>query len=193
MALTEIKFHKVTALPTTLEANAFYLVLNSGYAETYVTDASAVAKMVGNSNMINTLADSRITPAITTALSRMNTIEIAADITARNALSSLDRNFIVLVTNATGDATVKAGAAMYAFNNTTNVFTKISEYESMDLSMDWSTIVNKPNSSVSAIDAAVSNSHTHVNKSLLDGFSLVGETVKHSGVAINNAWASSNW
>lgn len=45
---------------------------------------------------------------------------------------------------------------------------KISEAESMDITLNWSDIVGKPTSSAAAIDAAVSNSHTHLNKTQLD-------------------------
>ena len=47
-----VKFFKVTALPTTLIANAFYYVENSNYAEAYLTDDSGVAKKIGNTEMI---------------------------------------------------------------------------------------------------------------------------------------------
>ncbi len=51
--MAEIKFSKVTALPATLEANTLYFVVNGNYSETYVTNTAAVAKMVGNSTMID--------------------------------------------------------------------------------------------------------------------------------------------
>lgn len=51
-----LRFHKVTALPPSLDANAIYFVLNGDYAEAYLTDAAGVAKAVGNSAMIAALA-----------------------------------------------------------------------------------------------------------------------------------------
>jgi hypothetical protein len=50
-----VKFFKVTVLPTTLVANAFYYIENGEYAEAYLTDANGVAKKVGNSEMIEAL------------------------------------------------------------------------------------------------------------------------------------------
>lgn len=39
---------------------------------------------------------------------------------------------------------------------------------SISVNVNWSDIANKPSSTVSAIDLAVTNSHTHTNKSILD-------------------------
>lgn len=50
-----VKYYKVTSLPTTLDANAFYYVENGAYAEAYLTDDSGVAKKIGNSAMIQAL------------------------------------------------------------------------------------------------------------------------------------------
>jgi hypothetical protein len=51
----EVKFYKVTELPVTLVADAFYYVENGEYAEAYLTDSQGVAKKVGNTDMIEDL------------------------------------------------------------------------------------------------------------------------------------------
>lgn len=53
--MAEVKFYKVNSLPASLKPDAWYLVENGNYAETYVTNSSSVAKYVGNSTMINEL------------------------------------------------------------------------------------------------------------------------------------------
>lgn len=55
-----VKFYKVSILPTTLEADAFYYVLSNNYAESYLTDINGVAKKIGNSEMINQLIDAKL-------------------------------------------------------------------------------------------------------------------------------------
>lgn len=50
-----VKFFKVTTLPGTLLANAFYYVENGNYAEAYLTDDSGAAKKIGNTQMIQEL------------------------------------------------------------------------------------------------------------------------------------------
>ena len=118
--MTKLKHFKVTALPGTLFPDAIYFVANGTYAETYVTDSSGVAKMVGNSTMINNL--------ITTELANLNTTEIVADITVRDALTStLNKNTIVYVIDATGDPTVVSGAASYLFNNSNDTWYQIND------------------------------------------------------------------
>lgn len=149
--------HKVSALPGTLEADSFYFVANGTYAESYLTDSSGTAKLIGNSTMINELIS---------AMSNIK-IERVADITARDAVSltATDRG-LYIVTDASADATVTSGAAMYFWDGTS--WTKQMEFESMDLVIDWADIQNKPTSTVAAIDQAVTDSHTHANKSVLD-------------------------
>ncbi len=161
-----LKFYKVTSLPGTLVANAMYFVINGSYSESYITNSSGVAKSIGNSVMINALIDAK--------LSAYNTLEIVADITARDLLNTRDYNFLCLVVDATGDLTVASGSALYAFKNSDNTFTKVAEYESMDVIVDWSNITNRPVSSVANIDDAVTKKHSHSNKPELD---LIGEDV----------------
>ena len=49
------KFFKVTSLPADPEPSAFYYVENGDFVESYLTDNSGVLKLLGNSEMINSL------------------------------------------------------------------------------------------------------------------------------------------
>ena len=182
----EVKFFKVATLPGTLQADAWYLVSNGTYAETYVTDNTGIAKMVGNSTMINNL--------ISAQLSGLSQTYIVADISARDTLTAtLNRNAIIQVINATGDVSVTSGGATYLWDDANSVSIKISEFESMDVALNWSSIVGKPASTPGAIDAAVTNSHTHSNKStVLDLLTESGGIVLFNGVEIKN-WNTINW
>lgn len=53
--MATVKFYKVTVLPVTPVANAFYYVENGDYAEAYLTDSAGVLKKIGNSEMIEEL------------------------------------------------------------------------------------------------------------------------------------------
>lgn len=158
----ELKFYKVTSLPGTPEANAFYFVENGNYAESYLTDDAGVAKMIGNSNMITQIAGTGSQEVI-----------LAADIAARDLLT-LTTNTTVYVVDASGDATVNSGGAFYFWDNAGTQWYKLAEFESMDVTLEWANIQNKPTSSASAIDAAVTNSHTHGNKPVLDAITDAG-------------------
>jgi hypothetical protein len=181
--MSQLKFFKVNVLPTTLEANAFYFVANATVAESYVTDSSGVAKSLGNTALI----DSRIN----TALAGANSFQIVINIAARNALS-LNRNTLVLVTDATGDPTVSSGAAMYAWDHANSVWSKVTEYESLDAIINWGNIVGKPTATPGAIDAAVASSHTHTNKPLLDLLSAPSDELHYNGVPVMK-WSTNNW
>jgi hypothetical protein len=159
------------------------------YVEIYVSDATgAFAKRV--------LTDTDIQALINASISGLGgEMPIVADIAARNALaSSLTKNTQVLVLDATGDTTVTTGAATYIYRASTTSWTKISESESIDLVLQWANIQGRPTSSVSAIDAAVNNSHTHANKTQLD---KIGENASglltYSNLLPTTGWNSVTW
>lgn len=183
--MERVNFYKVTSLPGTLAPNAFYFVQNATYAESYLTDSAGAAKAVGNSAMINSI--------ITAKLADFNALEVVANIAARDALATgAIRNFMVLVTDATGDATVTAGAAMYAWKEAGATWVKIAEYESMDVVLQWANIAGRPNSTPTQIDTAVGNSHTHTNKAVLDLVSADANGLVYNGNPVQ-AWATNNW
>jgi hypothetical protein len=185
MASTALTFYQVTALPATLAANAFYFVQNATYAESYLTDVSGVAKSIGNTTMINAL--------INTRLADFNALEVAADIAARNALATgAQRNFMVLVTDATGDATVSSGAALYVWKEVGATWTKLAEYESMDVILQWANIQGRPTSTPTQIDNTVAASHTHANKTILDNVGADANGLTYNGNPVQ-AWATTNW
>lgn len=183
-----VKFYKVSTLPGSLEADSFYYVENGSYAESYLTNSAGIARAVGNSAMINAL----IGAAITDALSDLNALEVVPDIAARDALV-LERNALVLVIDATADPTVDAGSALYAYVEADASWVKVAEYESMDVVLQWSSIQGRPNSTPAQIDTAVSQSHTHSNKAVLDKFSESAGQVLYNGNAIQANWETANW
>lgn len=184
MASQLLKFHQVTSLPMTLNPDSFYFVLNGTIAEGYLTDNSGVAKSIGNTSMIQAIVNS--------SLADFNTVEIVVDIAARDALT-LTRNAMVLVLDATADMSVASGAALYAYKESNDTFTKIAEYESMDVTVTWASISGKPTSTPSQIDTAVNNSHTHSNLTQLN---KVGEDANgdltYNGASVG-VWNTNNW
>ena len=182
----EVKFFKVSTLPGLLQPDSWYLISNGNYAETYVTDNVGTAKMVGNSTMINNL--------ISTQLTSLSQTYIVTDIAARDALTAtLNRNAVIQVINATGDVSVISGGATYLWDDANSVSIKISEFESMDVALNWSNIIGKPTSTPGAIDTAVTNSHTHSNKStVLDLLTESGGVLFFNGVEVKN-WNTINW
>lgn len=179
-----VAFHKVTALPGTPDPDSFYLVENGSYAEIYLTDDAGVAKMVGNTTMIEAIA-----------IASVNMLRIVADITARDALS-LTSNTFVLVQDATDDVTVASGAALYVWVQADTQFAKVAEYESMDASIDWSDVQNRPSSSVANIDDAVTKRHAHSNTATLDLLSNSGGALTYNGSPVDTktvVWNTVNW
>lgn len=185
-----VKFFGVSELPSQLEADSFYYVSNGDYAESYVTDSAGTAKAVGNTVMVNQL----VTSALASWESTRDSIEIVADIEARDALiDSIDRNVLILVIDASADSTVDSGSALYAYDSNNDEVYKVAEYESMDVTLQWSNISGRPTSSVSQIDSAVGMAHTHNNKSILDGIGEIDGELAYGGEIVSTVWQTKNW
>lgn len=186
----KVNFHAVTALPSALEANAFYFVLNGTRAEAYLTDSAAAAKSVGNTVMINTLISSALAEWEKTS----NAMPIVADIAARDSLIlTLEKSAFILVLDASGDPTVDAGSALYAYDFDTTTTYKVAEYESMDVVIKWASIQDGPSSSVAEIDGAVGKAHSHDNKVVLDKFTESEGQPLFAGQPIASTWTTKDW
>lgn len=185
-----IKFFKVSTLPAQLDGDSFYYVSNGDYAESYLTNSAGTAKSLGNSAMINAL----IQEALADFTAQGNSVEIVADIAARDAMTATaETNLMILVLDATGDPTVGSGSAMYAYAHATTTTYKIAEYESMDVVIEWSNITGRPASSVAQIDNAVSLAHSHANKAVLDKLSDASGALLYNGAPITTDWTTNNW
>jgi hypothetical protein len=189
--LAEYKIFKETALPSvgSLEVHSIYLVAPAArpdYVEIYITGAStSTVKRVIDQPDVQSMIDADI--------SALSAIEVVADITARDALT-LTANTQVMVLDASDDGTVDSGAATYIYRQSDTSFTKIAEYESLDVIMNWSDIVGGPSSSPTDIDDAVSKRHVHANKTELD---LIGEdadgNMNYNSLPLVINWDSVNW
>lgn len=186
--MAALKFFKVLELPAEPEAHSFYFVKNGDFAEHYLTDASGEPHGVGNTEFIEYIVDEKLEGS----LAGFSKVEVVADIEARDELEVGESNFLVLVLDASDDATVDAGAALYVYHASEEEFVKVSEYESLDLTLNWSDIVGRPSSSASAIDAAVADSHTHENKSVLDELDDDDGVLTYNGEPIVQ-WDANEW
>lgn len=160
--MAEFKAFKVASLPGTLEADALYFVLNGNFCETYLTDNAGVAKLVGNSSMITQIAGTG-----------QAEVMLVADVATRDGLT-LTANTTVYVQDASADSTVASGGAFYFYDNVADAFIKLAEFESMDVQLTWNNITGKPSSTPVSIDQAVTDSHTHSNKVVLDAITNAG-------------------
>ena len=99
-------------------------------ASTKSSIATAISAEVARSNAY---ADNAVSAGIA-ALDLSATVQYAADILARKMLvADLTKSSLIFVVDATGDATVTVGSALYFYDTVGETFTKVSEYESLDL------------------------------------------------------------
>lgn len=161
--LGQFSIYKENSLPAELKANSFYCIPSAGqpdFMEIYVTNSDGTS-----AKRVPTHGD--VSAMIGTALAGFTTIQVVADIAARDAVSP-NKPIFVLVLDATADATVAAGSASYVYDNDAAAWVKVAEYESLDVVLSWDSIQGRPNSSVADIDDAVARRHSHVNKAVLD-------------------------
>lgn len=158
MATDRITIQKVLSFPTeNLTPNAMFLTKQGTELVIGVVDKTGTS-------VVQTITTAKIQELIGQAIANMaptgGTLEIVPDIEARDALE-LDANAFVLVLDATGDDTVKAGAALYVYNFAVageedgQPWIKVAEYESLDVELKWENITGGPTSAPGDIDATV--------------------------------------
>ncbi len=184
--MSQMKFYKVNALPQVLEANAMYLVSTADGMDLHVASNDGLsAKRVINKSDVETL--------IATTPTQVVPVKVVSDITARDALDTSEI-VMAIVIDATDDNTVSSGSALYAYNNTSSVWIKLSEVESMDLVLSWSNLEDKPTSTVEAIDDAVTKAHTHDNIAVLDQLDVSdGQLIYNGAIVAPSNLGATEW
>jgi hypothetical protein len=197
-----LKIFRETALPASLETYSIYMIAPTArpdYVEMYVTGATTgTVKRIINETDINLL--------VSNAIASANELKIVDDIYARDqyitpGTTSTAAKYAFVINASTGsnglfDSTVKSGGATYLYNPEIGFtsWIKISEAESMDVTVNWADINGGPSSSVTDIDDAVSKRHTHANKTQLDN---IGENadglLTYNGVLPLTGWQSTSW
>lgn len=197
-----LKIFRETSLPGSLETYSIYMIAPTArpdYVEMYVTGATTgTVKRVINQTDINLM--------VSDAIAAANELKIVPDIYARNqyitpGTTGTTARYAFVVSANTGsngmfDATVSSGGATYLYNPAVGYtsWIKISEAESMDVTVSWADISGKPTSSAADIDDAVTKRHTHANKTQLDNISEdANGLLTYNGVLPLTGWQSVSW
>lgn len=160
--MAQLRIERVNSLPDPLQPSTLYYVKgsDSDLVDLYLTGTDV-------SELRHSITKPEIQTLINSAVSTFQSFLVVQDIAERNALV-LTASVLVFVMDATADPTVHQGSAMYVWDQVNSAWYKIAEYESLDIVLDWTNIQGGPQSSPSAIDAAVQASHTHSNQEVLD-------------------------
>lgn len=191
---------KVAVLPAQAERtpNTMYLVGDVAHAdslEVHMTSSDAAAT-------IHVPTKTEISAMIGGQISSFNSIRVVATYADMAALVAENRSMVVMVLDATGDATVTTGGAAYILQATGTAqapaasYYKIYEFEALteNFVLNWSAIVGKPTSSAAAIDDAVAKAHSHTNLTLLGGLATNGDgDLTLNGVAVGTTLVSAGW
>lgn len=187
MTTQVFRVYKETSVPATWTPNSLYFIqaTNVNYVECYITSSSGTPRRVPN--------EADITALIAAQISSASELQIVADIAARNALTPTSVK-AVYVTNATGDTTVTSGGAYYLYNPSNTTWIKTAEAENMDVVLQWNNIQGKPTSTPAQIDAAVTNTHIHTNKTQLDKVGEDGSgNFTYNSQLPYTGWETTNW
>lgn len=189
--MANIRIFKETSLPGVLAANAVYLIAPAAgpadYCEVYVTDnAGAASRHLPTRTEIQAMIDAAV------AAGSGGTV-IVDDIAARDAIDA-DNAQTVYVVDASADPTVAAGGASYIWRESSGAWIKMSEAESLDISLAWAGISGRPASTPAEIDAAVTQRHVHANISELNKIGEDGSgNMTYDGAQPYSPWASTGW
>ena len=182
-----IKFAKVNTLPATFAGSTIYVVkdADADFAQFYISNSagSAVRRLPNKAD---------IQAMVNAAVGGTSHIHVVADIAARNALAPTVVTQ-ALVIDATADPTVNAGAATYIFNPADSQWSKIAEYESMDVILQWSSLQGKPTSAVADIDDAVAKRHAHSNLPTLEKLSDPAGDLLYNGNYVDPVLRATDW
>lgn len=171
--------------------NSIFYVLNDGVYEEYLVASSAHLVRTQAGETVQDHIDNAVIHLTTAEKAKLGNLATDADATyaTKAELAGQGSNFVVgsiaqrdaiaaisgtlaYVTDATSDTSVESGGATYIYNGAS--WEKISEWESMDVTLTWDSIQGKPSSTPSEIDSAVDDSHTHANATTLDKLSESG-------------------
>ena len=184
--MTKFAVSKVTSLPGVLAPSTLYFVSDADNADlmkVYLSDSTGTT-------VRHLPTKQEIDIAIAAAVSAASTMVRVATIAARDALTPAG-NMLVLVTDASADTTVTAGAASYFWDGAG--WTKVTEFESLDVVQSWANLQGKPTSSAAAIDTSVEQTHSHLNKSTLDLIEDNNGVLEYDGSPIATSYGEEDW
>ncbi len=142
-----MKIRKVLTLPGVLETDTVYVVKSTDPTSTLdyqIMHMTNNAGTISYSGITFGMIDSHIDNKINAYSSAASSTKIYATYAAMLAATAPLYNEFAHVIDATGDVTVVAGGATYLYNFNTATYVKVSEFESMDVIIDWVNVVNKP-------------------------------------------------
>lgn len=185
--MSVMRIRKVTVLPSSYEPSTVYLVTTTNplFFKLYVSssDGSSVRRLPDMDDIQSWIAS---------AMGGYYTALIVANIAARDALT-LTTNTQVLVLDATGDTSVASGAATYVYDVASHTWIKISEANNLEVIQQWNNIVGRPSSTPADIDEAVSQTHTHANKAIIDLLGDVSGSLSYKGEPIRAYIDEESW
>lgn len=145
----------------------------------FETDAASVQTSDG-STVENKLS------SLSAAVSGQTKTYVVKDIAARDAITETKAGDQVWVKDATGDPTVKMGAAKYIYEGVDAGWVKTAEAESMDMVINWADVQGTDD-----VKSAMSKAHEHANKTdVLDKLGAADDRLTFNGADVGRKYAA---
>jgi len=147
--------------------------------------AAAIAAATGARSALTTTDKTTFVAAINeikTAVDALGTAEhTAADITARDALTGLVTGDRVFVTDASADATVTAGWAVYRWDG--SAFLKLAEQESLDVAIVANLTFSQTATTLTVLSDVGTDAVLPWASATLAGLMVAADKVRHDDIA----------
>ena len=189
--MNQIQIVRVTELPNLEDRSpsTIYIVSDTvnGMASMFFTGNTADTILRG-------ITKQDVETLIAQSVGGFADIKFVQNISERDAIV-WSQSGMVLVLDATDDLTVEQGAAAYLYQLDSQTFTKIYEFESLDIVQNWENIQGRPVSSPESIDDAVNKAHSHSDLETLelygrdiDGPKFNGQILVTANLSGSTAW-----
>lgn len=184
---TPMTITRVAALPATLAPNNIYIVRSTdGKKATLVFTGERAEIVVSTFNESDalTLVDGYMEGHAT----------VLAFATYADMLASAPTvTTYAYVRDASGDPQALHASASYVYDTVSRKWVFAPGSNAAGGSAKWSDIEGRPTSTPAAIDAAVSNAHSHTNKTILDGLGENQGKLTFGGANVSPVTVVSNW
>lgn len=184
---------RVYVLPETLSPNTMYIVKPKGSDRVTLTFTGNDPSDIGSILSIEDI-DARIAYFVESAIESNRSVYLFDTLEQLHALEIGFSAFATVKNIFADDPDKLPQQGSYVFDPESNIWVTLATSGGGGSGyIDWSSLINGPVSTPDEIDAAVRDSHTHENKSVLDEIDVSNGRLTYKDVLVSQVDFSSDW
>lgn len=186
---TPFIIQRVSTLPSDKQVNTLYIERVAGTTEAQLT-------FVGDTpdSIATTYGKYAAGIDIAEAVGKATAVFVFSDVESMRGSQGPSKDAIAFVKDASGDEVVTGVSAVYFYEAASATWLLAMNGDGSETSTNWDDIVGRPLASATAIDSAVTESHTHENKQVLDLIGVNTEnTLTYNGKEVSSVTFTSDW